>query len=195
MKPPLLLCLLLLGSWGWAQSPFGYDPVGSPGPAVTVEVSCTHCLVRFVETFAGNGRTHVGSRWAFEHSRFNTSEARRWLRRYRALDHEPEFERAGYPTGRVGASGSTAPGYLAARADARDLPDLLRRTGGLLSNKVLMSLDSMYRYFEPVFDTLAWAAARRRPGPRVNGLRAVSGRAPADGGIWTAAHLLWRHTA
>ncbi|MET4074414.1 hypothetical protein [Hymenobacter sp. UYCo722] len=153
---PLLLCLLLLSFPGWAQGPAGYDPAGSPGPAVTVEVSRTHCLVRFVETVAGNGRSHVGSRWAFEHSRFNTPEARRWLRRYRALDHEPAFERAGYPAGRVGASGSTAPGYLAASADARDLPDLLRRTGGLLPNEVLMSLDSVYRYFEPAFDTLAW---------------------------------------
>ena len=150
MKQLPFLFFLLKSLTIWAQ------PAAGPGPAVTVEVSRTHSLVRFVETVAGNGRTHVGSRWAFEHSRFNTPVARRWLRRYRALDHEPEFERAGYPAGRVGASGSTAPGYLAASADARDLPDLLLRTVGLLPNEVLVSLDSVYRYFEPTFDTLAW---------------------------------------
>ena len=48
------------------------------------------------------------------------------------------------------------PGYLAASANARDLPDLQRRTVGLLPNEVLVSLDSVYRYFEPAFDTLAW---------------------------------------
>ena len=88
MKQLLFLFFLLRGFSLWAQA------ASSAGPAVTVEVSRTHCLVRFVETVAGSGRTHVGSRQVFEHSRFNTAEARRWLRRYRALDHEPEFERA-----------------------------------------------------------------------------------------------------
>ena len=150
MKQLLFLFFLLRGFTLWAQ------PAASPGPAVTVEVSRTHSLVRFVQTIAGNGRTHAGSRWAFEHSRFNSPGAGRWLRRYRALDHEPEFERAGYPAGRVGTSGTIEPAYLAASTDAHDLPDLLRRTVGLLPNEVLVSLDSVYRYFEPAFDTLAW---------------------------------------
>ena len=147
----LLFLGFLLGSWsGWAQ------PVASPGPAVTVEVSRTHCLVRFVQTMAGISGTHAGSRWMFEHSRFNTPTARRWLRRYQTLDYDPGFDRDGYPAGRLGSVGSIMPGYLAASADAHDLPDLQRRTVGLLPNEVLVSLDSVYRYFEPAFDTLAW---------------------------------------
>ena len=132
------------------------QPAASPGPAVTVEVSRTHSLVRFVQTMAGNTGTHAGSRWMFEHSRFNTPAARRWLRRYQALDYDPGFDRDGYPAGRLGGIGSIMPGYLAASADARDLPDLQRRTVGLLPNEVLVSLDSVYHYFEPAFDTLAW---------------------------------------
>ncbi|UOQ98220.1 hypothetical protein MUN81_01705 [Hymenobacter sp. 5317J-9] len=128
----------------------------SPGPAVTVEVSRVHSLVRFVETLAGSTSTYKGSRRAFEASRFNTPEARRWLRRYQSIDHEPGFDRDGYPAGRLASMGSIEPSYLAASADAQDLPDLQRRTVGLLPNEVLVSLDSMYRYFTPAFDTLAW---------------------------------------
>ncbi|MCI1188115.1 hypothetical protein MON38_11860 [Hymenobacter sp. DH14] len=150
MKQLLFLGLLL----GWFS--LRAQPVISPGPAVTVEVSRTHSLVRFVQTMAGGSGTHVGSRWMFEHSRFNTPAARRWLRRYQALDYDPGFDRDGYPADRLGSTGSIMPGYLAASADARDLSDLQRRTVGLLPNEVLVSLDSVYRYFEPTFDTLAW---------------------------------------
>ena len=150
MKQLLFVFFLLRGISLWAQ------PAGSAGPAVTVEVSRTHCLVRFVQTVAGSNGTHAGSRRVFEHSRFNTPAARRWLRRYQALDYDPGFDRDGYPAGRIGGQGSIMPGYLAASADARDLPDLLRRTVGLLPNEVLVSLDSVYRYFEPAFDTLTW---------------------------------------
>ena len=150
MRQLLVLFFLLRGFSLWAQ------PAAGTGPAVTVEVSRTHCLVRFVETLAGNGGTHTGSRWMFEHSRFNTPAARRWVRRYQSLDHEPGFHREGYPAGRLGGQATTGPAYLAATADARDLPDLLRRTVGLLPNEVLVRLDSVYRYFEPAFDTLAW---------------------------------------
>jgi hypothetical protein len=147
--------LWFLGFWlGWFS--LRAQPVVSTGPAVTVEVSRTHSLVRFVQTMAGNSGTHAGSRWMFEHSRFNTPVARRWLHRYQTLDYDPGFERESYPAGRVGAQGSIMPGYLAASADARDLADLQRRTVGLLPNEVLVALDSVYRYFEPAFDTLAW---------------------------------------
>ena len=128
----------------------------SPGPAVTVEVSRTHALVRFVETLAGGSNTYGGSRRAFEQSRFNTPVARHWLRRYQRLDRDPGFDREGYPAGRLGSVGSIVPTCLAASADAQDLPDLQRRTAGLLPNEVLVSLDSVYRYFTPAFDTLAW---------------------------------------
>lgn len=127
----------------------------SPGPAITVEVSRVHWLVRFVETLAG-GNSYVPNRQEFEDSRFNTPAARRWLRRYRQLDHEPGYKRDGYPTGRLGAQATTEATCLAAAADAADLPDLQRHTVGLLPNEVLMSLDSVYRYFAPAFDTLAW---------------------------------------
>jgi hypothetical protein len=146
----LLLCLPIL--FVKAQAP----ATASPGPAVTVEVSRSHALVRFVETLAGDNNTYRGSRKAFEASRFNTPEAQRWLRRYRSLDHDPGFDRDGYPAGRLGSVGSLEPAYLAASADAQDLPDLQRRTAGLLPNEVLISLDSVYRYFTPAFDTLAW---------------------------------------
>ncbi len=158
--------LLLLIGWGagvpgWAQGTAGNGPLANParaasGPAVTVEVSRVYCLVRFVETLAGGSGGHASSRRAFEKSRFNTPAARRWLRHYQRLDHEPGFDREGYPAGRVGSAGSTVPAYLAASADAQDLTDLQRRTVGLLPNEVLASLDSVYRYFTPAFDTLAW---------------------------------------
>ncbi|GAB3574031.1 hypothetical protein [Hymenobacter daeguensis] len=151
MKRLLFLLLFLFTKPAGAQ-----PPPGSYGPAVTVEVSRVHCLVRFVETLAGSSGTHVGSRWMFEQSRFNTPAARRWLARYQRLDREPGFQREGYPAGRLGAQATTGPAYLAATADARDLPDLQRRTVGLLPNEVLVRLDSVYRYFEPAFDTLAW---------------------------------------
>jgi hypothetical protein len=147
--------LLFVGFWlaslaSWSQ------PVASAGPPVTVEVSRTHSLVRFVETLAGGGGTHTESRKLFEMSRFNTPAARRWVRRYQGLDHEPGFRREGYPADRLGGQATIGPAYLAASADAANLPDLLRRTVGLLPNEVLVSLDSVYRYFEPAFDTLAW---------------------------------------
>lgn len=149
----LLFLVLWLGWFPlWAQVP----AAKSPGPAVTVEVSRTHALVRFVETIAGSSNTYRGSRKAFEASRFNTPAARRWLRRYQSLDHDPGFDRDGYPAGRLGSVGSIEPSYLAASADAQDLPDLQRRTAGLLPNEVLAGLDSVYRYFTPAFDTLAW---------------------------------------
>lgn len=148
MKRFLFLGCLLMGWPVLAQTP-------PSDPAVTVEVSRTHSLVRFVETLAGSSG-YQGSRRAFEASRFNTPIARRWLRRYQSLDHEPGFDRDGYPAGRLGSMGSTEPAYLAASADAQDLPDLQRRTMGLLPNEVLVSLDSVYRYFTPAFDTLAW---------------------------------------
>ena len=145
----LLLSLLWLGMGAAAaQTP-------AAGPGVTVEVSRVHCLVRFVETLAG-GNNYVGSRRVFEQSRFNTPAAQRWLRRYRQLDREPGYPVAGYPAGRLGAQATIEPAYLTAAAAAADLPDLLRRTVGLLPNEVLMSLDSAYRYFTPAFDTLAW---------------------------------------
>ncbi|MGI4833947.1 MAG: hypothetical protein ACRYFK_10845 [Janthinobacterium lividum] len=137
------------------------------GPVAGVEVSRVHCLVRFVETLAG-GNNYVGSRRVFEQSRFNTPVAQRWLRHYRQLDHEPGYQRDGYPSGRLGGQATTEAAYLAATADATDLPDLQRRTVGLLPNEVLVSLDSVYRYFTPAFDTLAWqphaaALAQLRP--------------------------------
>ena len=164
MKQLLFLGFLLAGLTGWAQP----TATTSPGPAVTVEVSRTHCLVRFVETLAGGSNTYRGTRRAFEKSRFNTPIARRWLRRYQTLDREPPFDRDGYPTGRLGSVGTITPTYLAASADAHDLADLQRRTVGLLPNEVLGSLDSVYRYFAPAFDTLAWQPyaaelARLRP--------------------------------
>ncbi|NML67401.1 hypothetical protein HHL22_19535 [Hymenobacter sp. RP-2-7] len=128
----------------------------APGPAVRVEVSRMHCLVRFVATVAGGRDGYRGTRRVFEQSRFNTPAARRWLRRYRQLDHDPTYQREDYPAGRLGAQASFEPAYLAAAADAADLPDLQRRTVGLLPNEVLVSLDSVYRYFAPAFDTLAW---------------------------------------
>ena len=145
---PLLLSALITR----AQSP---DATGS-GPAVTVEVNRVFCLVRFVETLAGGSGGHGSSRRVFEKSRFNTPAARRWLRRYQRLDREPGFDRDGYPTDRLGGQGTISPSYQAASADAQNLADLQRRTVGLLPNEVLVSLDSVYRYFEPTFDTLAW---------------------------------------
>ncbi|MDQ2793244.1 MAG: hypothetical protein M3Y12_04445 [Bacteroidota bacterium] len=160
--------LLFLGFWLECFALRAQAPVGSPGPAVTVEVSRTHALVRFVETLAGGSNTYGGSRRAFQQSRFNTPAARRWLRRYQRLDRDPGFDRDGYPAGRLGSVGSIVPTYLAASADAQDLPDLQRRTAGLLPNEVLAGLDSVYRYFTPAFDTLAWqphAAALGRLAP------------------------------
>jgi len=151
MKQLLFSGILLASLPIWGQA-----TAGSPSPAVTVEVNRTHCLVRFVETLAGESNTYGGSRRAFEKSRFNTPAARRWLRRYQSLDHEAGFDRDGYPTSRLGGMGSTEPSYLAASADAQDLADLQRRTVGLLPNEVLASLDSVYRFFMPAFDTLAW---------------------------------------
>jgi hypothetical protein len=126
------------------------------GPVVTVEVNRTYSLVRFVETLSGSSTGYSGSRRVFEKSRFNTPSAQRWLRRYRSLDHEPTTQLEGYPDGRLGSQASTEPFYLAAAADATDLPDLQRRTAGVLPNEVLVSLDSVYRFFTPAFDTLAW---------------------------------------
>ncbi|RZK61333.1 MAG: hypothetical protein EOO59_05335, partial [Hymenobacter sp.] len=144
--------LLLLA---WLSGPCALAQEAPPaGPAVTVEVSRVHCLVRFVQTLAGGGG-HRGSRRVFEASRFNTPAAQRWLRRYRQLDAKPN-QRDDYPAGRLGAQASFEPAYLAATAEAADLPDLQRRTVGLLPNEVLVSLDSVYRYFTPAFDTLAW---------------------------------------
>lgn len=151
MKHLLFTFFLALSPWrGVGQS------LPPAGPAVSVEVSRPHCLVRFVQTLAGSSGTHGGTRRAFEQSRFNTPAARRWLRRYQGLDSEPAIAREGYPADRLGASASIMPAYLAATADARDLPDVLRRTVGLLPNEVLVSLDSVYHYFQPAFDTLAW---------------------------------------
>ncbi|WP_426058233.1 hypothetical protein [Hymenobacter sp. B1770] len=131
MKQLIYLCILLISAPTQAQTA---SP--APGPAVTVEVNRTHCLVQFVETLAGGRSGHRGSRRVFETSRFNTPAAQRWLRRYQSLDHEPEFGRDGYPAGRLGSMGSITPSYLAASADARDLADLQRRTVGLLPNEV-----------------------------------------------------------
>ena len=149
------LLLLLLGLLLTARPGASQALPPAPGPAVAVEVSRVHCLVRFVETLAG-GNNYAGSRRVFEQSRFNTPAAQRWLRRYRQLDHEPGYSVAGYPAGRLGAQATIEPAYLTAAAAAADLPDLLRRTVGLLPNEVLVSLDSAYRYFTPAFDTLAW---------------------------------------
>ena len=148
----LLTLLFLLSAWpGWGQ-----NAAISAGPAVSVEVSRTYCLVRFVATLAGDGSTYRGSRRVFEQSRFNTPAAQRWLRLYRQTDHDPTYQREDYPAGRIGAEVSLQPAYLAAAADAADLPDLQRRTAGLLPNEVLVRLDSVYRFFAPAFDTLAW---------------------------------------
>jgi hypothetical protein len=103
MRQLLLLSFLLMALPAWPQA------ATSSGPAVTVEVSRVHCLVRFVETLARSNNTYSGSRRIFEQSRFNTPAARRWIRRYQALDHEPSFDREGYPSGRVGSMGSTEP--------------------------------------------------------------------------------------
>jgi hypothetical protein len=151
MKQYLLLLLLLTAGPGRGQT----TPV-SNGPAVTVEVNRLHCLVRFMETIAGNGGAYVGSRRAFEDSRFNTPAAQRWLRRYRQLDREPGYHREGYPADRLGSQATTGTTYLTAAAAATDLADLQRRTVGLLPNEVLVSLDSVYRFFMPAFDALAW---------------------------------------
>jgi hypothetical protein len=151
MKHLLFLWLLLNIFPALAQT-----APASSGPAVTVEVNRTYCLVRFVETLAGNSGGYSGSRRVFEKSRFNTPAARHWLRRYQRLDHEPGFDREGYPSDRLGGQGSTGPTYQVASAEAQNLADLQRRTVGLLPNEVLVSLDSLYRYFEPAFDTLAW---------------------------------------
>ncbi|WP_201985924.1 hypothetical protein [Hymenobacter rubidus] len=156
MKQLWLLGFLLRSLPAIAQTLPTVPAGAGPAVTVTVEVSRTHALVRFVETLAGGNNTYRGSRRAFEASRFNTPAARRWLRRYQSLDRDPGFDRDGYPTGRLGSVGSVVPSYLAASADAQDLPDLQRRTAGLLPNEVLVSLDSMYRYFTPAFDTLAW---------------------------------------
>jgi len=126
----------------------------SPGPAVTIEVSRMHSLVRFVQASAGNG--YWGNRRAFEASRFNTPAAQRWLRRYRQLDTDVSCPRPNYPDGRIGSQTSLEPAYLAAAAEATDLADLQRRTVGLLPNEVLASLDSIYHHLQPAFDTLAW---------------------------------------
>ena len=148
----LLTLLFLLG----ALPGRGQNAAASAGPAVTVEVSRTYCLVRFVQTLAGDRSTYRGSRRVFEQSRFNTPAAQRQLRRYRQTEHDPNYQREEYPAGRLGAQVSLQPAYLAAAADAADLPDLQRRTAGLLPNEVLVSLDSVYRFFTPAFDTLAW---------------------------------------
>lgn len=146
----LLLWLLLPVGPATAQ----LAPPASPGPAATVEVSRVYSLVRFVQAASGSG--YRGNRRAFEASRFNTPAAQRWLRRYRQLETEVSSPFQSYPDGRIGSQASTAPAYLAAAADATDLPDLLRRTAGLLPNEVLVSLDSVYRQLQPAFDTLAW---------------------------------------
>jgi hypothetical protein len=143
----VLTCLFLLTAFiGWGQ-----NAAVSAGPAVSVEVSRV-----FVQTVAGDQSTYRGSRRAFEQSRFNTPAAQRQLRRYRQTDHDPSYQREEYPEGRIGAQVSLLPAYLAAAADAADLPDLQRRTAGLLPNEVLVRLDSTYRFFAPAFDTLAW---------------------------------------
>ncbi len=149
----LFIALLLSAAPALAQTPAAPS---SAGPAVTVEVSRTHCLVRFVQTLAGNNGTYPGTRRAFEKTRFNTPAAQRWLRRYRSLDYQPAISFEGYPATRLAGSASVMTGYLAASAQATSLPDLLSRTVGLLPNETLLSLDSVYRYFEPAFDTLAW---------------------------------------
>lgn len=151
MKHFFLLLLILAASQGWGQA---LPP--SAGPAVTVEVNRTYSLVRFVQTLAGNNSGYPGSRRVYEKTRFNTPAARRWLRRYRQLDHDPTIPLEGYPEGRIGSQTSTEPFYLGAAASAADLPDLQRRTAGVLPNEVLVSLDSIYRFFAPAFDTLAW---------------------------------------
>jgi hypothetical protein len=151
MKYLVLLLSVLFASQSWGQA---LPP--SAGPAVTVEVNRTYSLVRFVQTLAGVNSSYVGTRKVYEKSRFNTPAARRWLRRYRQLDHEPSTQLEGYPEGRIGSQASTEPFYLGAAASAADLPDLQRRTAGVLPNEVLVSLDSVYRFFTPVFDTLAW---------------------------------------
>jgi hypothetical protein len=150
MKQVLTCLFLLTALVSWGQNAAVWA-----GPAVSVEVSRVHCLVRFVETLAG-GNNYVGTRRVFEQSRFNTSAAQRWLRHYRQLDHEPGFRREGYPADRLGGQATIGPAYSAAAADAGSLPDLQRRTVGLLPNEVLVSLDSVYRFFAPAFDTLAW---------------------------------------
>jgi hypothetical protein len=151
MKQVLSFLLLLTASVGWGQ-----NAAVSASPAVSVEVSRVYCLVRFVQTLAGDQSTYRGSRRVFEQSRFNTPAAQRWLRRYRQTDHDPTYQREEYPEGRIGTQVSLMPTYLAAAADAADLPDLQRRTVGLLPNEVLVRLDSTYRFFAPAFDTLAW---------------------------------------
>ena len=155
MKQYLLLLLLLTAGPRWGQTT-AVSGAASDGPAVTVEVNRLHCLVRFMETLAGSNGSYVGSRQVFEASRFNTPAAQRWLRRYRQLDREQGYHREGYPADRLGAQATTRPAYLTAAAAATDLVDLQRRTVGLLPNEVLVSLDSVYRFFTPAFDALAW---------------------------------------
>jgi hypothetical protein len=151
MKYLVLLLFVLIASQSWGQA---LPP--SAGPVVTVEVNRTYSLVRFVQTLAGDNSGHIGSRKVYEKSRFNTPAARRWLRRYRQLDHDPSSPLEGYPEGRIGSQMSTEPFYLGVAASAADLLDLQRRTAGVLPNEVLVSLDSIYRFFVPAFDTLAW---------------------------------------
>jgi hypothetical protein len=146
--------LKILGAWLLLLASPVMGQVASPGPAATVEVSRVYSLVRFVQAASGSG--YRGNRRVFEASRFNTPAAQRWLRRYRQLETEVSSPFQDYPDGRIGSQASTAPAYLAAAADATDLPDLLRRTAGLLPNEVLVSLDSVYCQLQPAFDTLAW---------------------------------------
>lgn len=147
--PRLLSALLLLLLSHPAQA-------SEPPLQATVEVNRVHCLTRFVDVLAGNGGGYAGTRHYFEQSRFNTAPAQHWLARYRALDRTPGYQREGYPAERLAAQASIETPYLTATADAADLPDLLRRTAGLLPNEVLLGLDSIYRYFDPIYDTLLW---------------------------------------
>ena len=63
MKPSISRYLLLIGIPVLART-----PAVSLGPAVTVEVSRTYCLVRFVEMLAGSNSGHAGSRREFQTS-------------------------------------------------------------------------------------------------------------------------------
>ena len=56
MKQLLTLLFLLSALPGWSQ-----NAALSAGPAVSVEVSRVHCMVRFVETVAGGSGGYVGS--------------------------------------------------------------------------------------------------------------------------------------
>ncbi|MDF7813272.1 hypothetical protein [Hymenobacter sp. YC55] len=145
-KALFLLALLLTTFWGVAQS--------SSAIEATVEVNRTHCLVRFVESIAGDG--DAATRKAFEQSAFNTPAVQQTLRRYNQLDKDVTYTRTGYPSERLGSLGNSWGLYLTASAEAESLADLQRRAVGILPNEVLEDLRQVQQQLDPAFEALLW---------------------------------------